>query len=142
MWKVKFLDVYTALALSLIVLVDLNFYSLLTLFILGILRGFEGNYPFFFFSIYYLLFMLFNHYYFKQFFKKESLIPLFLFWSLAIIVLISGETIFFLYRSVVYNLTLKFWLFFLLKSLLYGFIILILTFLFYKLGKRFIVLEE
>lgn len=142
LWNLKFLDLYTSLSLAIVVLVNLNFWSFLILLLLGFLRSFEGNYPFFFFSIYYILFLLANHYYFKQFLKEETLYTFLLFWSLAIIALILGETIFYFNRSVVYNLTFKFWLFFLLKSIFYGFLILVLTFLFYKLGKRYLVIEE
>ncbi len=131
-WGQKFIDLYTSLALALVVLLKPTFLTYLALIILGFLRGFEGSYPFFLFSLYYLLLLVIYHSYFKPYFKEEKLLTLVVFWGFAIIFLILGEVFYFLNRAVLYNFTYPFWIGLVLKSILYGLLILVLSLFFYR----------
>lgn len=140
--NLKFLDFYTGLALAFIPLFSPNFWSISTLCLLGILRSFEGYYPFFIFSLYYIFLTVIYHFYIKSFLKSEKFFTILFFWTLAVIFVVIIEGLIFINRVVLYELTFIFWLNFLFKSFLYALLMLVITLLYYKLNKGLVKIEE
>lgn len=141
-FNLNFLDFYTGLALAFIPLFRSNIWSIFTLFLLGLLRSFDGYYPFFIFSLYYVFLAVIYHSYIKSFFKSEEFFTRLFFWALAIIFLVIGEGLIFINRTTLYEFTFRFWINFLFKSLLYALFLLVLTLLYYKLNEGLVRSEE
>ncbi|MFN3406677.1 MAG: hypothetical protein ACK40E_02985 [Caldimicrobium sp.] len=141
-FNIKFLDFYTGLALAFIPLFSPNIWSIFTFFLLGLLRSFEGYFPFFFFSLYYVFLAVLYHSYIRSFFKSEEFFTRLVFWVLAIIFLVVIEGLIFINRTILYELTFVFWLKFLFKSFIYALFLFVITLLYYKLNEGLVRSEE
>lgn len=138
----QFFDIYTALSLALINKMKPNLWAYLVYILLGFLRGFEGNYPSFAFSLLYCLFFYGYHLFVKRKLKEETFLTLLLFWGIAIFIIILGEAIYYFKRSVLDYLDYIFWLNFLVKSIMYGLVILGFSILLYKVASIIFKNEE
>ncbi|MCX7613660.1 MAG: hypothetical protein N2Z40_05515 [Caldimicrobium sp.] len=123
--SLRYFDLFSAVALALVPHLKLNLWAFVSLFLLGLLRSYEGIYPYYFFGLLYVLLFGLWHYA-RRYFKEERRFFRLLYWSLGLFVLLFSELLFLFQRLALHNLNYTFWLTLLLKTLLYGIICLIL----------------
>jgi len=128
-------DLYTALAIVLIFLLEPNFYSFLSLFILSLLKGLETPVPFYIWFMFYLfLFLFLNH--FKKTFKVETTPFKFSFFALFLFLVLLIRLYYFFDSLYLSNLLYPFWLKLIGKIFLYYLFTLLCTIFLFFLSKR------
>jgi len=133
-------DLYTALAIVLIFLLEPNFYSFLSLFILSLLKGLETPVPFYVWFLSYLfLFLFFNH--FKKTFKVETISFKFFFFALFLFLVFSLRLYYFFDSLYLSNLLYPFWLKLVGKIFLYYLFTLLCTIFLFFLSKRILNID-
>uniref|UniRef100_A0A832GNY4 Uncharacterized protein n=1 Tax=Caldimicrobium thiodismutans TaxID=1653476 RepID=A0A832GNY4_9BACT len=129
-----YVDPTTALSLAFTLIWKFNLWALVGMLLLGLIRAFDGVYPLLFFASYYSA-LLWLRNWGKRYFKEQSAYFPYLFWALAILILVFLELFLFFNRLSLYSLTYDFLLRLLLKSLFYALFTFLLTIAFYRLLK-------
>lgn len=112
------LDLYSALALSLIPLLSLSFFSFLALMTLSLLKGVEGKTTtFLWLFLYSFLFIVFLR--LKKSFQTETLRFRVLFLALSLLFVLLIKLFFFFGALSLSSLSYKFWVNFIVKTLFY-----------------------
>ncbi|MCS7199227.1 MAG: hypothetical protein N2327_02445 [Caldimicrobium sp.] len=134
-------DIYSALALSSVPLLNLNLWAFISLALLGILRSFDGYYPYFIFSTYYIGLLLAWHHS-KRIFQQEWRYYRAFFWSLSLLLLLLLEVLIFFKRLLLFNLTYLFWFDLITESILYALVNLLFVYGLTLLLKRVLEVES
>lgn len=136
-----FVDIYSALALSSVTFLSLKLWAFVSLVLLGILRSFDGHYPYYVFSTYYIGLLLAWHYS-KRIFQQEWRYYRAFFWSLSLLLLLLLEVFIFFKRLLLFNLPYLFWLDLIMESILYALVNLLFVYGLTLLLKRVLEVES
>mgnify|MGYP001772919280 CR=1 FL=1 len=131
-------DLFLVLVLSLIPLLFFNLWALLALIILSLLKGLEDNLSSFFWISYHL-FLFWAFFQAQKLFKGETKLFRYAFWGLCILSFLIIKLFAFFTSLDLYTLTYPFWVHLLVKTLFYGLLTWIFTFVFYRLFARILI---
>ena len=130
-------DLYSALSLSLIPLLSINFYSFFSLFLLALLKSLDTSYTTFILIIlYFIFFISFQH--LQKNFKTETSLFRFLFWGISLLCLLFVEIYIFFNNLSLTSLDYSFWITFLIKIILYFGLSFLLCNFFYNFFRKII----
>lgn len=132
-----FIDIYLALALASIIQFKFNFFSIIALFFIGIMRSFDGYYPLLFFSLLYI-FLFWLKEVGKKFLKQENIYFPYLFCLISIFIVLFFQLFIYFFRLNLYSITYNFLFWVFMKSLFWLAMTFLFTCLFLK-TLRFII---
>lgn len=134
-------DFFLIYALSLIPLLTFNFFAIMSLIVLSLLKGLEENLPSFFWLFYYL-FLFWAFFQLKKFFKIETRVFRYSFWGLSVLSFLIIKLFSFFSSLELSTLTYSFWVHLLVKTFFYGLFNWLVIVIFYALLSKILVISE
>ncbi|WP_068512284.1 hypothetical protein [Caldimicrobium thiodismutans] len=113
------LDFFLGFVLGLIPLLTFNFFALLSIVLVSLLKALEENLPSFFWLFYYF-FLFWGFFQLKKLFKIETRIFRYSFWGLSVLSFLIIKLFSFFSSLELYTLTYSFWIHLLVKTFFFG----------------------
>lgn len=127
-----FVDIFLAFALAFMTYFKFSFIACLAVFLIGIVRAFDGYYPTLFFSLLYV-FIFWLKEVSNKFLKRENVYFIYIFWLLSITLVLFLQLVIFFIRLNLYSITYEFIFVALFKSLLWVGFTFLFSYLFFRL---------